>query len=198
MKHVQFLPKRIALVFIITAILLLIPFTAMQFNNKVNWSLFDFIIAGILLSGTGVTYELISRRSKSTIYKAAVGLAVGTLLLLIWVNLTVGIIGSEDNPANLLYFAVIATAFLGSIVSLLKPKGMAYTMFTSAVVMMLAPTISLIIWRPEIGFAEVPGIIGVFVLNVFFAMLFTGSGLLFKKVNENENSSKRANPHVVK
>ncbi|MDZ7762832.1 MAG: hypothetical protein U5K00_00170 [Melioribacteraceae bacterium] len=139
------LPKRIALVFIITAILLLIPFTAMQFSNEVYWSLFDFIIAALLLFGISATYEIISRRSKSTIYKAAVGLAVGTLLLLIWVNLAVGIIGN-DNPANLLYFAVIATAFLGSIASLFKPKGMAYTMFTSAVVMMLIPTISLIIW----------------------------------------------------
>lgn len=172
--------KSIAIIFISTFLLLLIPLLL-----KFPWTLSDFIFAGILLSGSGITYILISSRSQSFIYKAAVALGVFTLLFLIWVNLAVGIIGSENKPANLLYFAVIATAFLGSIASLFKPKGMAYTMFASAIVMMLVPIISLIIWSPAIGFNETLGLIGVFVLNAFFAMLFTGSGLLFKKVDEN-------------
>lgn len=185
MNPSQNILKRIAIVFLVTILLLMIPLLSMQFGGEFNWTLFDFVVAGILLSGTGVTYVLISSRSHSFIYKAAVALGVFTLLFLIWVNLAVGIIGSENNPANLLYFAVIATVFLGSIASLFKPKGMALTMFAAAIVMMLVPIISLLIWSPEIGFNETPGLIGVFVLNAFFAMLFTGSGLLFKKVNEN-------------
>ena len=37
------------------------------------------------------------------------------VFLLFWVNGAVGIIGSEDNPANLLYGGVVLTGFVGII-----------------------------------------------------------------------------------
>ena len=61
----------------------------------------------------------------------------------------------------------------------------------AVIVMLLVPIVTLIIWNPELGFNESSGLIGVFILNVFFAMLFRVSGLSFKKVNENENSLKK-------
>ncbi len=81
-----------------TTSILIIPMVAMLFTSKVNWSVFDFIVMGILLFGTGLTYELISRLSNRIAYRAAVGIAVLTGFLLIWINLAVGIIGSENNP----------------------------------------------------------------------------------------------------
>ena len=33
-------------------------------------------------------------------YRAAVGVAIAAAFILVWMNLAVGIIGSEDNPAN--------------------------------------------------------------------------------------------------
>jgi hypothetical protein len=76
-----------------TACILLVPLLA-----GAPWSLFDFVVAGALLFGTGVTYELIARKGGTIAYRAAVGIACGAGLLLVWINLAVGIIGSETTP----------------------------------------------------------------------------------------------------
>ena len=99
--------KNIIRIALVTAFLLLVPLVAMQFIAEVNWTWSDFIVAGSLLFCSGLAYELIARKAGNSSYRVAVGVAVATALLLVWVNLAVGIIGSEDNPVNLLYFAVI-------------------------------------------------------------------------------------------
>jgi hypothetical protein len=162
-----------------TASILMVPLVAMQFTDEVNWNLFDFIVMGILLFGTGLTYVLISRISDDIAYRAAVGVAVLTGFLLIWVNLAVGIIGSENNPANLMYMGVLAVGIIGTGIARLRPRGMARTLFVTALAQMLVPVIALIIWRPSLD--EPPGIVGVFFLNAFFAGLFVVSALLFRR-----------------
>lgn len=163
-----------------TAAILVAPLVAMQFTEEVNWGLLDFIVMGLLLFGTGITYIMISRISESAAYRTAVGVAVVAILLLIWVNLAVGIIGSEGNPANLLYVGVVAICIIGAGISRLQPIGMARTMFTTAFVQMLVPVIVFIFWRTSLE--ESPGIVGVFGLNAFFAALFIVSALLFRNV----------------
>lgn len=162
---------------IATASILMVPLVAMQFTGEVNWSPFDFIVMGILLFGSGLTYVLISRISESIAYRTAVGVAVVAGLLLIWVNLAVGIIGSEDNPANVLYLGVLLVGFIGAGIARFRPRGMVRALFVTALAQMLVPVIALFIWRPS--FDDPPGIVGVFMLNAFFAALFVVSGLLF-------------------
>ena len=111
-----------------TGFLLLLPLLAMQFTNEVVWDVADFIVAGVLLFGTGLTYKLAAIKVGNIVYRSAVGLALTAAFILIWVNGAVGIIGSENNDANLMYGAVI----------------------------------------------------GVYVLNAFFVMLWVGSALLFQ------------------
>lgn len=145
-----------------------------------NWGPFDFVFAFVLIFGTGVTYELITRKVKNSAYKIAVGLGLLTGFLLIWVSLAVGIIGDEDNPVNVLYFGVLFFGFIGSIVSQFKPKGMAKVLFTVALLQFLVPVIAFFISQPTLF--EPPGILGVFVLNSAFATMFLSSGLLFRQV----------------
>jgi hypothetical protein len=83
--------KNIIRIALATAFLLLLPLLAMQFTDEVAWDLADFAIAGALLFGTGLTYELIVRKTDSTTYRAAVGAALAVALLLIWLELAVGI-----------------------------------------------------------------------------------------------------------
>ena len=53
-------------------LILLIPLIAMQFADGVVWTPSDFIVAGTLLYGAGLTYQLISRRARSLPYRLAV------------------------------------------------------------------------------------------------------------------------------
>ena len=161
-----------------TAAILVAPLVAMQFTDEVNWGLLDFILMGFLLFCTGIAYVLISRISERIAYRAAVAVTVVAGFLLIWVNLAVGIIGSEDNPANLIYLGILAIGIIGAVISRLRPLGMARTMFTTAIAQMLVPVILLIFWRSYLE--ESPGIVGVFGLNAFFAVLFVISALLFR------------------
>lgn len=176
--------RQMVYVALVTASILMVPLLAMRFTGEVNWSVFDFVVAGILLFGTGLTYVLISGLSDSGAYRAAVGIAVVTGLLLIWMNLAVGIIGSEDNPANALYLGVPIVGLIGAVIARLKAQGMARTLFAVALTQMLVPVTALIIWRPSLD--ALPGIVGVFMLNAFFAALFIVSGLLFRQAAQKQ------------
>jgi hypothetical protein len=64
-------------------------------------------------------------RSGSIAFRAASGIAVLAAFLLVWTNLAVGMIGSEDNPYNLLFGGVLAIALVGSIAARFRAAGMA-------------------------------------------------------------------------
>jgi hypothetical protein len=170
----------------VVALILMIPLVAMQFTEEVNWDLFDFVVMGGLLSGLGLAYELIARRSEQTVYRVAFGVGLGAAFLLAWVNGAVGIIGNEGNPANLMYGAVFAVGFIGSLMARFEPRGLARTLFAAALAQMLVPVIALIIWPPQV-ISWAPGVFGMFVLNAFFAMLFVVSASLFRRAAQEHN-----------
>jgi hypothetical protein len=66
----------------------------MQFTNEVNWTLFDFIVAGVLLLGTGLIFDLVIRKIKNINYRIAISVALLLILLLVWAELAVGIFGT--------------------------------------------------------------------------------------------------------
>lgn len=167
------------------ALLLLIPAIAMKFTSDVAWSLSDFVFMGVLLYGASLLYILLARTTGSTAYRGGAGMAIVTAFLLIWVNGAVGIIGSENNPANALYAGVLIVLFLGAIVSRFKAMGLERTMYTVAAAQMLVPVVTFVTWRPDFT----PGVLGVFMLNAIFASLWVGSGLLFRHADETSNES---------
>jgi hypothetical protein len=61
-----------------------------------------------------------------------VAVAVVGAFLMIWINLAVGIIGSEGNPLNLLFFAVLAIGITGALAARFRPLGMAAAMVAMA------------------------------------------------------------------
>jgi len=165
-----------------TTFLLLIPLTAMQFTTEVNWTISDFIFAGVLFFGTGLLYILVTRifakkTASNIIYRIAVGFALFTGLFLIWVNMAVGIVGSEDNPANLMYFGVIAIGIISALIARFKPEQMAWTMFVMAIAQAVIATIILALGLYQSPPGSVIDILGV---NGFFITLFVAAGLLFR------------------
>ena len=156
-----------------TAFILLIPLLAQW-----AWTLFDFVFAGALIFGTGLTYVLVARKAGNIAYRAAVGIALAAAFILVWLTGAVGIIGSEDNNANLMYIGVLAVGIIGAIVARFRPHGMARALFATALAQASVAVIALIIglgspWSP-------PGVLETLILNGFFAALFVGSALLFR------------------
>jgi hypothetical protein len=156
-----------------TAFILLLPLLAAP-----AWTLFDFVFASALIFGTGLTYVLVARKGGNIAYRAAVGIALAAAFLLVWLTSAVGIIGSEDNNANSMYFGVLAVGIIGALISRFQPHGMARALLATALAQALVAVIALIIglgspWSP-------PGVLGTLILNGFFAALFVGSALLFR------------------
>jgi bacteriorhodopsin len=75
-------------------VLLLIPLIAMQFTAEVNWTLSDFVIAGILLLGTGLLCELTVQKVRKKDYRFGIIAMILVLLILVWAELAVGIFGT--------------------------------------------------------------------------------------------------------
>lgn len=75
-------------------LLLLIPLIAMQFTTEVNWTAFDFVVAGVLLLGTGLLAELIMRKVKNKNRKIVAIAMLLAVLFLVWAELAVGIFGT--------------------------------------------------------------------------------------------------------
>ena len=86
--------RRIFFIFLGSVILLLLPLIAMQFTDEVNWMLSDFVVAGVLLFGTGLACELVISTVKKINYRIAICVALLVLFLLVWAELAVGIFGT--------------------------------------------------------------------------------------------------------
>jgi hypothetical protein len=164
---------RIALV---VGLLLLIPLLGNMFVEGWNWAPFDFIFAGILLFGVGLTLDFLARKGGSTAYRVAVAIACVTGFLLVWVNAAVGIIGDEDL-ANAMYLAVLVIGFMGACLARFEPRGMSRALVATAISQQLVPLIAMT-WVPEQNFA--PGRIPVLCLNAVFVALWLAAALLFR------------------
>lgn len=174
--------KSVGALALATGLLLLIPLVGMRFSDEIVWTVSDFIIAGALIFGTGLAYTIVTqilapRKGDSLVYRVAVGLALLTGLFLVWANLAVGIIGSEDNPANLMYYGVIAVGLIGAAWTRFKPIGMVRTMFAMAIAQALIAAIALFAGMHLSSVSSITEIINV---NGFFVTLFVVSALLFR------------------
>lgn len=171
-------PRPLLPYFLVPALPLLLPLVAMLFSAEgVNWTISDFVSAYLLLAGAGFAYRLVTNQAGSLAYRGAAALGVFAGLSLIWVNLAVGFIGNEDNPANLLYGGVLMVGVIGAVLARLAAEGMARTLFATAAAQFLVPIIAFAVWRPNFD----ANVAKIFMLNGFWVFLFVVSGLLFKQ-----------------
>ena len=167
---------------------LLLPWVAMKFTDEVNWDVFDFAVFGTMLLGVGIAYELAVRMTGSIAYRAAVGVAAAAAFLLIWVNLAVGIIGSEDNPANLMYGGVLAITVIGAVIGRFQPTGMARVLSATAAAQALVGIIAL---ATGLGSTPSDGPQAVVFSTGFFAALWLLSACLFLKAGRKQTPVSR-------
>jgi len=85
---------RLLIILSAVAILLLIPFVAMQFTQEVDWGVADFVIMGFLLLGTGLGCEWVLRKVPGVQYRLFICAGILLIFFLIWAELAVGILGT--------------------------------------------------------------------------------------------------------
>lgn len=85
---------RSTLLYSIPLIILSFPLIAMQLTNEVNWTISDFLVMGILLFSTVFTMDFVLKKVKTLKSRLIVIFAIVILLVLVWAELAVGIVGS--------------------------------------------------------------------------------------------------------
>jgi hypothetical protein len=86
---------------IATAFVLLLPLVAMQFTDEVNWGVADFVIAGVLLGGTGLLLNALAARKAGNIAYQAVATAIGVAAI---------VLGEADDAPGLMLFGGLLIA----------------------------------------------------------------------------------------
>ncbi|MBL0925167.1 MAG: hypothetical protein IBJ12_11970 [Sphingomonadaceae bacterium] len=97
--------------------IILTPLIAMQFTAEVNWDDTDFIVAAIILAAIGGLIELAMHISKNRYFRFGAMFAIFAGFMVVWSNLAVGMIGSNDNPVNLWFGGVLMLAIGGAVLS---------------------------------------------------------------------------------
>lgn len=83
------------IILLITVLMLIIPFVEqLDGNAAFNWSVFDFVLAFILLFSFGLILEFTFRKLPNKKLKFIVILMILFLFVLIWAELAVGIFNS--------------------------------------------------------------------------------------------------------
>lgn len=169
-------PVRI-LMWSLAGFLLLLPAVAMQFTAEVQWGALDFGIVALMLGAACGIVELGARTSGNRAYRAGVGLAVVTGFLLTWANLAVGVVGHEGNPANLMFFGVLAIAVGGAIVARGRAGPLSLAMSVTAIAQVAA---HLVAYFGNMG-AEEPNTRGlVLLIGLGFAAFWAASAACFR------------------
>ena len=149
--------------------LTLLPLLAIRGFDPAAWDApGDFMFLAILLTGLAIAFEAAARVPNRRAYRVALGFAVAAALLQTWINFAVGIIGSEDNPANLIYFAVLAVAVGGAVYARFEAAGMSRAMLAAAITQLLVFVGAL---AAGLGFTGP--------ITVFFTALWLASAWLF-------------------
>ena len=113
----------------------------------------------------------------TTAYRSAVAVAVGAGIFLLWGMGALGVVGVEGDPADLMFFGVLAIGIGGSIVARLEPDGMARAMLVTAGATALVGVIALMLGKHLAEYSSVFEILG---LTGMFACLFAVSAWLFR------------------
>lgn len=157
-------------VWIGSAALMLLPVMILRALDQTSWDQGDAVFLAILAGGVGIAYEMAVRVSDRRAYAAGFALAVAATLLQAWINLAVGIIGSENNPANWIYAAVLVVALAATLFARFRPLGMSWAMVAAAAAQLMAFVVAL-----TAGF----GFTGP--ITTFFTALWLLSAWLFRR-----------------
>jgi hypothetical protein len=118
-----------------------------------------------------------SSRAGTISYRLGIAVALFAGLFQIWMNLAVGIVGSEDNPVNQGFFMVVATAGACAFTARLRAEAMVRAMLAVAGVQALLG--AAVATAPSTIINDAKGPLGVAVLSGGFVGLWLLAACLF-------------------
>ena len=169
--HMSQLGKTMLRVALGALAVLMVPLVASQFVEDWHWGVGGFVRVYVLFFATGMVIALIARRMGVWSYKAGVGVALVSGFGLGWSNMVH--VADSENPANLVYYSVLAVGAVGAWLARLEARGLARTLFA------MAATLALIAVMLPSG---APPYLArnIAILHGVFVALFTASGLMFR------------------
>ena len=171
--HMSQLGKTMLRVALVALGLLMVPLVASQVVEGWNWPAGTFVFVYVLFFGTGMAYAVIARRMGSWSYKAGVGVALVAGFALGWSNMVH--VSESENPANLVYYSVLAVGGVGAWLARLEARGLARTLFAMAVTLAVIAVV-LPSGAPPYHARNAIG-------HGVYVVLFTASGLLFRRAS---------------
>lgn len=103
-----------------------------------NWTLFDFVVAGGLLTATLMAGWVIFRRGHSAAHRLAGGLAALGALVMVWANGAVGLVSTPDDSANLLLLGVLPIGLMIAVIERFRAEGLVRGFAVMAVLQLAA------------------------------------------------------------
>lgn len=125
------------------------------------------------------------KKTADTYYRLAIGVALATVLFLIFGIGALGIIGAGGRPDRM-YLGVLGVLTIGTVIARLRPRGMALALAATALAQVLVAVIALIAGLQHTEGASVIEILG---LTGMYAALFTLSAWLFRRAAEQHSTA---------
>ncbi|MEM1176128.1 MAG: hypothetical protein AAGA33_11415 [Pseudomonadota bacterium] len=148
-----------------------------------NWDMLDFLVFGGMISALLLIIFVARRNSRSPAYRFAMALAGVGGFLVAWINGAVGIIGNEENEANLLFFGVLALGAVGALLARLRAAGMAKVLFTMAVAQIGVATFAIAL---DLGASSPAWPQSLVMMTAVFTFFWLTSALLFGRAAKAE------------
>jgi len=133
-------------------LVLLLPLIAMRFTAEVQWTGFDFVVAGVLLAALVGAFELVVRLTGDWLYRGAVVVAAGAAFVMLWVQGAVGLVGSENDLFNLLFLLPLLVGATGCFIAGFRAGGMSRTLWAMAAVQAITVVIGYAVSRDTDAF----------------------------------------------
>jgi hypothetical protein len=169
-----------------TAIILSIPLLRSLFISGWDWDVRVFLLVGAvgtLLFSIGLACQMVIRKLGTTVYRAAVAVALVAAFGLVWGNFVQA--ADDVNPAAMFYLSVPLVGIIAAALARFRPDGMARALFVTALAQALVLAIVLMVRNPQVT-PWTAAVLRGFGGNAFFVMLFVGSALLFRKAGRGE------------
>ena len=126
--------------------------------------------------------------NSTTAYRIGSALAVASGLFLLWGVVAMGIVGSEGDPFDRVYLAVLGIGIGGALLARFQARGMAATLGAMSLAVVATTLLALLLGKQE---SPVSSVLEILMVNGLFVALFGGAAWLFRVAGRGTPSGPR-------